>query len=200
MPSDQFEIGELAYASGASAQAVAHTFFDLVCVMVPEQLPVLDKDLFQPKDRSVVRRLVNASLKKRLKLSYEEFMVEEGFVMHYETAETGSIDHRFEINIKSARHIGTVESAWYASHQTVELHLLRAFKDLSTAHQVYSSPKTGLFLLRPFDVPKSAEKEFRKIDELIENTEYSCASNRFVFRSEQDPEALAEHIAEFTAS
>lgn len=178
------------HTSGSDREATVERLFSDVVAMVPSNAKKVRE--FESMDTATARRIVNEHLKTIAGLDFERFVMvnHPGLLI---PSEGGGVRHHLDLNLLTPRSCGAVVSAVYKSSQTVEMNLLKASLDLKTCRSVRKLESAGLFLLTPS--PDLMEpREFRRIEEAIEDHEWKLEQDGFRVVSLQDPTILAHEI------
>ena len=148
---------------------------------------------FESIDTPTARQLVNQKLKEIATMDFEKIVPSEGqgLLLDYEGTK-----HFLDLNILTAGACGSVTSAAYKSAQTVEINLLKSSRDLTTYSRVKEMDNIGLFLLLP-QADLMEPKEFKKIEEVIDEHEWKLERDGFRVVSHHSPSELANEIYEW---
>lgn len=192
MLSEQLRWGAPLSASGDSKDAALDDLFETVVALQPEPAQ-RGRPMFKARSTESVRKRVNERLKVLLQLRYEQVVNERGFE---EIRAEGAL-HRLNVNLRSAKRVGTVVSAWYGSVDSVASQILQAEADLTTALKHFGARQAGLFVVRPFDAAGLHSAVVDQIDAFMEDSRWRCGIRGNVFNADDDENRLAEAIAEF---
>jgi hypothetical protein len=176
------------YTSGDDHEATVDRLYSEVVVMAPSAKRKTNE--FEFIDTPMARQLVNQKLKEIAKMDFEKIVPSEGqgLLLDYE-----GVKHFLDLNILTAGACGSVTSAAYKSAQTVEMNLLKSSRDLTTYSRVNKMDNIGLFLLLP-QADLMEPKEFKKIEEAIEEHEWKLERDGFRVVSMAAPADLAQEI------
>lgn len=176
------------YTSGDDHEATVDRLYSEVVVMAPSAKRKTNE--FEFIDTPTARQLVNQKLKEIAKMDFEKIVPSEGqgLLLDYE-----GVKHFLDLNILTAGACGSVTSAAYKSPQTVEMNLLKSSRDLTTYSRVNKMDNIGLFLLLP-QADLMEPKEFKKIEEAIEEHEWKLERDGFRVVSMAAPADLAQEI------
>lgn len=176
------------YTSGDDHEATVDRLYSEVVVIAPSAKRKANE--FEFIDTPMARQLVNQKLKEIAKMDFEKIVPSEGqgLLLDYE-----GVKHFLDLNILTAGACGSVTSAAYKSAQTVEMNLLKSSRDLTTYSRVNKMDNIGLFLLLP-QADLMEPKEFKKIEEAIEEHEWKLERDGFRVVSMAGPADLAQEI------
>jgi len=179
------------FTSGADREATVERLFDEVVVMAPSRKRKGSE--FQSLDTPHARQLVNAELKKIAQMDYERIVTadNQGILLEYE-----GVKHYLDLNLLTSRACGSVTSAVYKTAQSVEINLLKSSRDLTTYSRIRDMDNIGLFLLMP-DPSTMEPKEFKRIEETIDEHEWKLERDGFRVVSMSSAEELAGEIYEW---
>lgn len=176
------------YTSGDDRESTVERLFQEIVVMAPSVKRKVNE--FEFIDTPMARQLVNQKLKEIAKMDFEKIVPSEsqGLLIEYE-----GIKHFLDLNILTAGACGSVTSAAYKLAQTVEINLLKSSRDLTTYSRVNKMDNIGLFLLLP-KADLMEPKEYKKIEEIIEEHEWKLERDGFRVVSMAAPSDLAQEI------
>lgn len=176
------------YTSGDDHEATVDRLYSEVVVMAPSAKRKANE--FEFIDTPMARQLVNQKLKEIAKMDFEKIVPSEGqgLLLDFE-----GVKHFLDLNILTAGACGSVTSAAYKSAQTVEMNLLKSSRDLTTYSRVNKMDNIGLFLLLP-QADLMEPKEFKKIEDAIEEHEWKLERDGFRVVSMAGPADLAQEI------
>ncbi|ADG14234.1 hypothetical protein BC1002_0126 [Paraburkholderia atlantica] len=179
------------FTSGENRESTVERLFDEVVVMAPSTKRKVNE--FQSIDTPHARRLVNAELKKIAQMDYERIVTadNQGILLDDKGAK-----HFLDLNLLTRRACGSVTSAVYKSPQSVEINLLKSSRDLTTYSRIRAMDNIGLFLLLP-DPSIVDAKDFKRIEETIEEHEWKLERDGFRVVSMASAEDLAGEIYEW---
>ncbi|MEK6667579.1 MAG: hypothetical protein AABZ19_02020 [Pseudomonadota bacterium] len=196
IPEIQFEthcltLAAPSYTSGDDREATVERLYSEVVVMAPSAKRKVNE--FESIDTPTARQLVNQKLKEIATMDFEKIVPSEGqgLLLDYEGTK-----HFLDLNILTAGACGSVTSAAYKSAQTVEINLLKSSRDLTTYSRVKEMDNIGLFLLLP-QADLMEPKEFKKIEEVIDEHEWKLERDGFRVVSHHSPSELANEIYEW---
>jgi hypothetical protein len=176
------------YTSGDDREATVERLYSEVVMMAPSGKRKVGE--FEFIDTPAARRMVNKRLKEIAKMDFEKIVPSEGqgLLLDFEGER-----HFLDLNILTARACGSVTSVAYKSPQTVEINLLKSSRDLTTYSRVRQMDKIGLFLLMP-QAELMEPKEFKKIEETIDEHEWKLERDGFRVVAHASPDDLAQDI------
>ena len=176
------------YTSGDDREATVERLYAEVVVMAPSGKRKAAE--FEFIDTPAARLMVNRKLKEIAKMDFERIVPSEGqgLLLDFEGEK-----HFLDLNILTAGACGSVTSAAYKSAQTVEINLLKSSRDLTTYSRVKKMDNIGLFLLLP-QADLMEPKEFKKIEETIEEHEWKLERDGFRVVSHASADDLAQDI------
>lgn len=177
------------YTSGEDREATVERLYSELVVMSPSSKKKVSD--FESIDTPKARQLVNVELRKIAGMDFEKIVLPEKQGMLLEGAD--GVKHFLDLNILTTRACGSVASAAYKSAQSVEMNLLKASLDLNTYSRIRSLDQIGLFLLLP-DSSAIEPKEFKRIEEVIDEHEWKLERDGFRVTSLSEPSDLAREI------
>ena len=179
------------FTSGEDWESTVERLFNEVVVMAPSEKRKASN--FQSIDTPHARALVNEELKKIAGIDFEKIVVEgiQGLLINDKDRK-----HWLDLNLRTARSCGSVISAAYKYVQSVEMNLLKASLDLTTYRRIHDFDSIGLFLLLP-DENAIDPKEFKRIEEVIDQHEWKLVRDGFRVTSMPDTAMLAREIYEW---
>lgn len=180
------------HTSGRDREATVERLFSEAVAMAPSTIKKGRE--FESIDTATARQMVNEHLKTIAALDFERFVLVDhpGLLIPGEQG----IRHHLDLNLLTHRGCGAVISAVYKSYQTVEMNLLKASLDLKTCRAYKKLESVGLFLLMPN--PDSMERrEFRRIEEAIDDHEWKLEQDGFQVVTLENPRALAVEVYEW---
>lgn len=181
-------LSETKYTSGENVEVTVERLFSEVVVMAWR--PSKEKKVFESIDTVHARELVNEALKRIAHLDYDRIVNQDNNGILVE--EDGG-KHYLDLNLITARACGSVTSAVYKSHQSVELNVLKSSRDLTTYSRIRNMQQIGLFLLMPDEMSMEA-KEYSKIVNIISQYEWKLEQDGFRVVSMPSPRELAAEI------
>lgn len=179
------------FTSGDDLETTVERLYSEVVVMAPT---VKRKGSgFESIDTPHARALVNAELKKIAGMSFDKFVTpdNQGILLEYE-----GVKHFLDLNLLTQKACGSVTSAVYKTAQSVEINLLKSSRDLTTYSRVRRMDSIGLFLLMP-DSNSMEPKEFKRIEEVIDEHEWKLNRDGFRVTSLASVSELASEIFEW---
>lgn len=179
------------FTSGEDLETTVERLFSEVVVMAPTTKRKGSE--FESIDTPHARALVNAELKKIAEMSFEKIVTpdNQGILLDYE-----GVKHFLDLNLLTSRACGSVTSAVYKTPQSVEINLLKSSRDLTTYSRVRKMDSIGLFLLLP-DSSSMEPKEFKRIEEVIDEHEWKLERDGFRVTSMASASELAREIFEW---
>jgi hypothetical protein len=178
------------YTSGEECESTVERLYADVIVMAPHAKS--DRREFISIDTPRVRLLVNQELKRIAQLEFERIVIEgdskEGILL-----EDRGTRHHLDLNLRTTKACGSVISAVYKSHVSVELNLLKSSRDLTTYSRMRHLKDIGLFLLLPEEHLLDA-KEYKHIAEVIDEQSWKLERDGFRVVSLPSKEQLAQEI------
>lgn len=179
------------FTSGDDLETTVERLFREVVVMAPTAKRKGGE--FESIDTPRARALVNAELKKIAGMSFEKIVTpdNQGVLLDYE-----GIKHFLDLNLLTTKACGSVTSAVYKTTQSVEINLLKSSRDLTTYSRVRKMDSIGLFLLIP-DSSSMAPKDFKRIEEVIDEHEWKLERDGFRVTSMASASELAKEIFEW---
>ncbi len=176
-------------ASGSSATAVADRVYSTIVAMAPAKK---DKARFEPMPTPTVRAAVNEILKVAMGVDFAKSIEEAGLVQHE--------GHQLGINIRNSRVVGSVVSAWYASADTIETHLLRHANDIEAARGIWAAERAGMFVMLPSDKTLGEhldKKTIKEVHSRIDHIDWAATKRNWRLSVRETPEGIAEDVLEF---
>lgn len=179
------------YTSGEDLEATVERLYYEVVVMAPSEKRKARE--FEFIDTPAARLMVNQRLKEIAKMDFERIVPSEGqgLLLDFEGQK-----HFLDLNILTSGACGSVTSVAYKSPQTVEINLLKSSRDLTTYSRVRHVDNIGLFLLMP-QADLMDPKEFKKIEETIDEHEWKLERDGFRVVTHASPSDLAQEIYEW---
>lgn len=179
------------FTSGDDRETTVERLFSEIVVMAPSARRKGSD--FESIDTPRARALVNAELKKIAGMDFEKIVTpdNQGILLDYE-----GVRHFLDLNLLTAKACGSVTSAVYKTAQTVEINLLKSSRDLTTYSRVRDMDSIGLFLLMP-DAAMMESKDFKRIEEVIEEHEWKLERDGFRVTSMASAFDLAKEIYEW---
>lgn len=179
------------FTSGDDRETTVERLFNEVVVMGPSAKR-RGSD-FESIDTPHARALVNAELKKIAATDFEKIVTHDnqGILLDFE-----GVKHFLDLNLLTAKACGSVTSAVYKTAQSVEINLLKSSRDLTTYSRVRKMDDIGLFLLLP-DSNSMEPKEFKRIEEVINEHEWKLERDGFRVTSLDTPAGLAADILDW---
>lgn len=179
------------FTSGDDRETTVERLFNEVVVMAPTAKRKGSE--FQSIDTPSARALVNAELKKIAGMNFEKIVTpdNQGILLDYEGAK-----HFLDLNLLTTKACGSVTSAVYKTAPSVEINLLKSSRDLTTYSRVRKMDSIGLFLLMP-DSTSMEPKEFKRIEEVIDEHEWKLNRDGFRVTSLASVSELAREIFEW---
>jgi hypothetical protein len=176
------------YTSGDDQEATVERLYTEVVVMAPSGKREVGK--FEFIDTPTARQMVNIRLKEIAKMNFEKIVhsEREGLLLDFDGRK-----HFLDLNILTAGACGSVTSAAYKTQQKVEINLLKSSRDLTTYARVKKMNNIGLFLLMP-PADQIDPKEFKRIEETIDEHEWKLERDGFRVVSHSSPTELARDI------
>jgi hypothetical protein len=178
-----------AYTSGDDVEATVDRLYSEVVVM--ESSVKSKGKVFEPINTATARRMVNEDLKKIAAMQFEYIVpdAKKGRL----PLKIGGQNHLLDLNILTSNACGSVTSAAYRAAQKVENNLLKSSLDLVTYSRVRNMKQIGLFLLMP-DANLMVPKDFKKIEEKIEEHKWKLEQDGFQVFYSPSPNTLAQNI------
>lgn len=179
------------FTSGDDRETTVERLFNEIVVMAPSAKRKGSE--FESIDTPHARALVNAELKKIAGMDFEKIVTpdNQGILLDYE-----GVKHFLDLNLLTATACGSVTSAVYKTAQSVEINLLKSSRDLTTYSRVRNMDDIGLFLLLP-DSRAMEPKEFKRIEEVINEHEWKLERDGFRVTSMESVSELAKEILEW---
>lgn len=177
------------FTSGDDRETTVERLYAELVVMSPSGKKKASD--FESIDTPRARQLVNLKLKDIAGIDFEKFVLPEKQGVLLEGADGEK--HFLDLNLLTRRSCGSVTSAAYKSAQSVEMNLLKASLDLATYSRIRSLDSVGLFLLLP-DSSAIEPKEYKRIEEVIDEHEWKLERDGFQVTSLADPSMLAREI------
>lgn len=187
---DSLRLSPPAFTSGEDWEATIERLFADVIVMAPHTKRQGRE--FVSIDTPRVRALVNQELKRIAQMDFEKIVVAG-------TSSTGMLvddkgtAHHLDFNLKTTGACGSVVSAVYKSHVSVELNLLKSSRDLTTYSRIKNLRDAGLFLLLP-DEQLLEPKEYKHIVDVIDEQAWKLERDGFRVVSLSSEAQLAQEI------
>jgi hypothetical protein len=181
------------FTSGDDREQTVERLFAEVVAMAPSEKKKAGKD-FESIDTPRARRLVNEELRRIAGLDFERFVREDtqGLLIEGD----GGEKHFLDLNLMTPHSCGSVTSVAYKTVTSVKINLLEASRDLTTYSRVREINDIGLFLLLP-DPAAMDFKEYKRIEEVIDDYEWKLVRDGFRVVSLQEPAALAHEVYEW---
>lgn len=179
------------FTSGDDLDTTVERLFSEVVVMAPT---VKKKSReFESLDTPGARALVNAELKKIAGMNFEKIVTpdNQGILLDHEGTK-----HFLDLNLLTLKACGSVTSAVYKTVQSVEINLLKSSRDLTTYSRIRDIDSIGLFLLMP-DSSSLDPKEFKRIEEVIDEHEWKLERDGFRVTSMESASDLARDVLEW---
>lgn len=179
------------FTSGDDRETTVERLFSEVVVMAPSAKRKGSD--FESIDTPHARALVNAELKKIAGMNFERIVTpdNQGILLDFE-----GVKHFLDLNLLMHKACGSVTSAVYKTAQSVEINLLKSSRDLTTYSRIRQMDDIGLFLLLP-DSSAMEPKEFKRIEEVINEHEWKLERDGFRVTSLNSPSELAADILEW---
>ncbi|MFL9908280.1 hypothetical protein PQR75_01865 [Paraburkholderia fungorum] len=190
LDTDVLRLSEPKYTSGEDCEATIERLFDEVIVMAPHAKRKGRE--FLSIDTPRARALVNQELKRIAQMDFEKIVV-PGASTTGMLVDDGGARHHLDFNLRTAHACGSVVSAVYKSHISVELNLLKSSRDLTTYARIKSLRDTGLFLLLP-DEQLLGPKEYKHIVDTIDEQAWKLERDGFRVVSLSSEAQLAQEI------
>jgi hypothetical protein len=176
------------YVSGESAQAIAdHLFAELVPAAQTEGK---QRKTRENLDTPSLRTLVHRELKRIANLDYEHIVREKNEVIH----DRG--DHLFDVDIVTAKGVGSVISADYQAQVSIERNLLRAAQDVGSYGKVREKDSRGIFIYAP-DRIQLPTKQRRDLEDYLLSECWKLEAAGFQVATNLHPEPLAQDVFEW---
>lgn len=180
---------DLKFASGDDAQSIVDGLYhETVTLARAGKLADGSKRVEPAVGTAAARKLVFAEL-RRLDHWADRFIFEEAEWLIQEEGGRRALD----MPIRAADFFGNIISAGYRDKQTLELNLLKAEVDMSTAKRLFPRNRGGLFILRPED-RTLPERQQQDIDNVLDMVEWRSRLEKVHFILEREPKELAEQI------
>lgn len=179
------------YVSGGSAQGVAETLFSqLVAAAAPG---MRKRKLRDSLDTASLRTLVHRELKRIAGMSYEQIVRENHQIIH----DRG--DHLFDVDIVTTAGVGSVISADYEAHASIERNLLRAAQDVGTYGNCRDKKARGIFIYAPdrADLTKARRKD---LEDYLREECWKLEFNGFQVATNYSPAGLAQDVLDWAES
>jgi len=176
------------YTSGDDWEVTVERLFREVVAMAPASTK--KKNEFESMDTPHARQIVNDELKRIAHLDFERIVSQnnQGILL-----EEHGIKHYLDLNLLTTRACGSVTSAVYKTHQTVELNLLKSSRDLTTYSRIRQLDNAGLFLLLP-NTESIEPKDYKRIEDVIGEYEWKLEQDGFHVVSLPSATDLAKEI------
>lgn len=176
------------FTSGEDQEATVERLFADVVVMAKKNERRGSE--FESIDTARARQLVNTKLKQIAQMDYELIVNpnNQGVLL-----EEDGIQHYLDLNLRTRSACGSVMSAVYKSHQSVELNLLKSSRDLTTYSRIKQVNDIGLFLLLP-EPESMGSKDYKRIEDVIDSYEWKLEQDGFRVVSLTSPDDLAQEI------
>lgn len=173
------------YVSGESAQGVAEALFSkLVAAAAPG---MRERKVRDSLDTASLRTLVHRELKRIAGLSYEQIVREKHQVIH----DRG--DHLFDVDIVTTAGVGSVISADYEAHASIERNLLRAAQDVGTYSNCRDKKGRGIFIYAP-DRPDLSKAHRQDLEGYLREECWKLEFNGFQVATNFSPGGLAQDV------
>lgn len=187
---DVLRLSPPTFTSGEDWEATIERLFADVIVMAPHAKRQGRE--FLSIDTPRVRALVNQELKRIAQMDYERIVVAGESTTGMLVDDRG-VKHHLDFNLRTSRACGSVVSAVYKSHVSVELNLLKSSRDLTTYSRIKNLRDTGLFLLLP-DEQLLEAKEYKHIIDVIDEQAWKLERDGFRVVSLSSEAQLAQEI------
>ncbi|QYD69049.1 hypothetical protein KZJ38_01210 [Paraburkholderia edwinii] len=190
LDSDTLHLSEPVFTSGEDCEAAIERLFADIIVMAPHANRRGRE--FIAIDTPRARTLVNQELKRIAQMDFEKIVVEGASTTGMLIDDKG-IKHHLDFNLRTTRACGSVVSAVYKSHVSVELNLLKSSRDLTTYSRIKNLRNSGLFLLLP-DEQLLEPKEYKHIVDIIDEQAWKLERDGFRVVSLSSEVQLAQEI------
>lgn len=156
IPCHNITLSDGLFISGESLESTAETLFNEMVLAARPWNDSGPADAVGP-DTDVVRKEVNALLKRMVGLDFERIVREKG--------ETLS-EHFFDVTLAPDHGAGSVVSACFKSPTSIELHLLRAAQDTSAYATAQHRDSKAIFVRMPSTDARLSPKDRAAIEKL----------------------------------
>lgn len=190
LDTDVLRLSTPTFTSGEDCGATIERLFADVIVMAPH-MKRRGRE-FVSIDTPRARALVNQELKRIAQMDFERIVVAGASTTGMLVNDRGT-KHHLDFNLRTTRACGSVVSAVYKSHVSVELNLLKSSRDLTTYSRIKSLRDTGLFLLLP-DEQLLEPKEYKHIVDVIDEQAWKLERDGFRVVSLASEAQLAQEI------
>jgi hypothetical protein len=190
LSTDALRLSAPTFTSGEDCEATIERLFADVIVMAPHTKRRGRE--FISIDTPHARALVNQELKRIAQMDFEKIVVAGASTMGMLVDDKG-IKHHLDFNLRTSSACGSVVSAVYKSHVSVELNLLKSSRDLTTYSRIKNLRDTGLFLLMP-DERLLEAKEYKHIVDVIDEQAWKLERDGFRVVSLSSEAELAQEI------
>jgi hypothetical protein len=187
---DALHLSPPSFTSGEDCEATIERLFADVIVMAPHGKRQ-GRD-FVSIDTPRARALVNQELKRIAQMDFEKIVVAGASTSGMLVDDKGT-KHYLDFNLRTTSACGSVVSAVYKSHVSVELNLLKSSRDLTTYSRIKNLRDTGLFLLLP-DEHSLESKEYKHIVDTIDEQAWKLERDGFRVVSLSSEAQLAQEI------
>jgi hypothetical protein len=188
--SDSLRLSPPTFTSGEDWEATIERLFADVIVMAPHTRRQGRE--FVSIDTPRARALVNQELKRIAQMDFEKIVVAGASTTGMLVDDKGT-KHHLDFNLRTTGACGSVVSAVYKSHVSVELNLLKSSRDLTTYSRIKNLQDTGLFLLLP-DEQLLEAKEYKHIVDVIDEQAWKLERDGFRVVSFSSEAQLAQEI------
>ncbi|MDR6410158.1 hypothetical protein [Paraburkholderia terricola] len=188
---DALRLSPPIFTSGEDWEATIERLFSDVIVMAPHTKRQGRE--FVSIDTPHARALVNRELKRIAQMDYEKIVVAGESTTGMLVDDDKGSKHHLDFNLRTVGACGSVVSAVYKSHVSVELNLLKSSRDLTTYSRIKNLRDTGLFLLLP-DEQLLEAKEYKHIIDVIDEQAWKLARDGFHVVSLSSESQLAQKI------
>lgn len=179
------------FVSGQSAEALAETLF---AQLVPAAKDEIEAPPARPYlDTASLRELVHNELKRITGLDYSRIVREAGEIIR----DRG--DHAFDVDIITARAVGSVISADYKSLASIERNLLRAAHDVQAYSGSRNKDARGIFIFDPIERPGLTAKERKDVERFLDEERWKLDCAGFSVATNHTPELLALDVRDWAA-
>lgn len=180
--------------SGRNPEQVLSRLFSDVVTMEP--IEEKRHRNFETLDTEQVRRIVHEELKRIGGIQFERIVTEE--YKHVIPADDGGGQHVLNFDLRSEKGAGSILSAVYKTHGTVELNLLRSSRDLATYGKIRKVDDLALFIMTAKE-EQYESSEYSLMRELLDEQSWCLERQGFRVVSFDEPEPIAKSILEWAS-
>lgn len=192
--SPHFTLTPPLFISGATAESAANEIYLQVVALEPKEKSKKKLE-FTPRDTQTVRASVHDMLRQHLALDYERWIKPIGLNVRHDGRD---VDLSVDVFTGDKGICASITSGWYTARATMELHALRALRDLHAAREHFDARLTGLILVRP--VSGLPEATLLDIDNFVGDFEARAQEGGVRFSAPGSDEEAAKAVLELLDS